>query len=157
MPASVSLENFCPCFTWSCYVVTSIQYCGYSFFNESQGLLLTGLKKSLLFSDLWVYCNENMKTKSSLIIFTFNKINADLEVNIKLGWKDKASSAFEEFKCAKDIVNKLPLLKSYIEVDQKTKSKLFLKISGLQEIEEMGWCRRGVGYFSKWTLSPWHL
>lgn len=57
---------------------------------------------------------------------------ADLGVNIKLGWKDKVSSAFEEFKCVKDIVNKLPLLKYYIEVDQKRKWKLLLKISGLE-------------------------
>lgn len=72
-----------------------------------------------------------MKTKSSLIIFPFKNIIADLGVNIKLGWKDKSSSAFEEVKCVKDIVNKLPLLKYYIKVDQKAKSKLFLKISGL--------------------------
>lgn len=73
-----------------------------------------------------------MKTKLSLVIFPFNKIMADLGVNIKLGWKDKVSSAFEEFKCVKDIVNKLPLLKYYIEVDQKRKWKLLLKISGLE-------------------------
>lgn len=117
---------------------------------------LPGLKNHFCFLTCEYTVNENMKTKSSLTIFPFNKIIADLGFNIKLGWKDKASSAFEEFKCVKDTANKLPLLKSYIEVDQKTKSN-FLKISGLQEIEEMGWCGRGVGCFSKWTPSPWHL
>lgn len=32
-------------------------------------------------------------------MFIFNKIIADLGININLGGKDKASSTFEEFKC----------------------------------------------------------
>lgn len=97
MPALDSLENFCSCVTQSQYPVTSLQYCGHSFLNGNQSLLFTRLKNNFCFWTCEHILIKSMKTKSSLIMFTLNKIIADLQVNIKLGRKDKATSAVEEF------------------------------------------------------------